>query len=74
MLEQNKQLRVAKEEAEIANVEKSRFLAAASHDLRQPMQALWLFVGNLRQQWGKKEAVKILAHIENSMNAMRSHL
>jgi two-component system, sensor histidine kinase len=67
-----KELSVAKEKAEIANLEKSRFLAAASHDLRQPMQGLWLFVGNLRQQWGRPGAVKILDHIENSLDAMRS--
>jgi signal transduction histidine kinase/CheY-like chemotaxis protein len=67
-----RELQVAKIKAEIANVEKSRFLAAASHDLRQPMQALILFVGNLRQQWGSREAVKILDHIENSMDAMRA--
>lgn len=67
-----KELSVAKEKAEIANLEKSRFLAAASHDLRQPMQGLWLFVGNLRQQWGRADAFKILDHIETSLDAMRS--
>jgi len=67
-----KELSLAKEKAEIANLEKSRFLAAASHDLRQPMQGLWLFVGNLRQQWGRPDAIKILDHIEASLDAMRS--
>ena len=33
---------------DLANQAKSRFLAAASHDLRQPMHALSLFVGQLR--------------------------
>src|SRR5205814_7200071 len=33
--------------AEAANVAKSRFLAAASHDLRQPMHALNLYLGTL---------------------------
>jgi two-component system, sensor histidine kinase len=66
------ELRLAREQAETANLDKSRFLAAASHDLRQPMQGLWLFVGNLRHHLGKPEAPKILDHIEASLAAMRS--
>jgi signal transduction histidine kinase/CheY-like chemotaxis protein len=41
-------LRVQKELAEQANRAKSQFLASASHDLRQPVHALGLFVGALR--------------------------
>ncbi|MDB5807576.1 MAG: hybrid sensor histidine kinase/response regulator [Betaproteobacteria bacterium] len=41
------QLTVQKEAAESANLAKSRFLAAASHDLRQPMHALTLYLGAL---------------------------
>ena len=41
------QLTVQKEAAELANLAKSRFLAAASHDLRQPMHALTLYLGAL---------------------------
>ena len=40
-------LETARREAELANVAKSRFLAAASHDLRQPLQSLLLFQGAL---------------------------
>ena len=44
------ELRARKDEAESANMAKSRFLAAASHDLRQPMHALGLFIAELGQQ------------------------
>lgn len=37
------ELRVAKQQAERSNLDKTRFLAAASHDLRQPIQAINLF-------------------------------
>ena len=39
-----------KDEAERANTAKSRFLAAASHDLRQPLHALSLFSADLQRQ------------------------
>lgn len=44
------QLEAARRVAEQANLEKSRFLAAASHDLRQPLQTLKLLQGTLFQQ------------------------
>jgi two-component system, sensor histidine kinase len=43
-------LRVAKAEAEQANLGKTRFLAAASHDLMQPLNAARLFVGALAEE------------------------
>ncbi|HRP96947.1 MAG TPA: PAS domain S-box protein [Rhodocyclaceae bacterium] len=43
-------LRLAHEEAERANRAKSRFLAAASHDLRQPLSALRLYVDVLEHK------------------------
>ncbi len=42
-----KQVSAAKERAEQANQEKSNFLTATSHDLRQPLHALDLFLGAL---------------------------
>lgn len=41
-------LKLQKEQADYANLSKSRFLAAASHDLRQPMHALGLLFESLR--------------------------
>ncbi|MEE4172857.1 MAG: NahK/ErcS family hybrid sensor histidine kinase/response regulator [Xanthomonadales bacterium] len=48
--EANQELRVAREMAETANQSKTRFLAAASHDLLQPMNAARLFLSVLRQR------------------------
>jgi HAMP domain-containing protein len=42
-----RELQQKKDEAENARIAKSRFLAAASHDLRQPLHALSLFVSDL---------------------------
>lgn len=45
----NQKLHAAKEDAEFASLSKSRFLAAASHDLRQPIQAINLFQSALNR-------------------------
>ena len=67
----------AKEDAERANLAKSRFLAAANHDLRQPLQALALFLGALsigrleprekRLLQDMQEALKIMEDLLNSL-------
>lgn len=41
------QLKIERDRAETANLAKSKFLAAASHDLRQPLHALGLFLDSL---------------------------
>lgn len=50
LIEVNRQLADAKDEAEHANLSKTRFLAAASHDLLQPLNAARLFVSALGEQ------------------------
>jgi signal transduction histidine kinase/ActR/RegA family two-component response regulator len=47
---QTTQAEAARKEADRANLMKTRFLAAASHDLRQPMHALGLFSDALRRR------------------------
>ncbi|MCU7837046.1 MAG: transporter substrate-binding domain-containing protein [gamma proteobacterium symbiont of Taylorina sp.] len=44
--------------AEQANLSKSRFFAAASHDLRQPLHALGLFISALKQNYNKRNKEK----------------
>jgi signal transduction histidine kinase/ActR/RegA family two-component response regulator len=56
--------------AEEASSAKSRFLAAASHDLRQPVHALSLFAAAMRPRVTDPEAVRMLDHIDTSVQAM----
>jgi two-component system, sensor histidine kinase len=63
-------LRREKAVAEEANVAKSRFLASASHDLRQPVHALSVFVGALRAHEMDTEARGLLDHIDGSIRAL----
>lgn len=59
-----------KEAAERANIAKSHFLAIASHDLRQPMHAIGLFLAALKEQVDVPEALRIVDNIEASVAAM----
>jgi signal transduction histidine kinase/CheY-like chemotaxis protein len=68
------QLEEKKEEAERANRAKSRFLAAASHDLRQPLHALGLFVASLQNKPLPGESRRIVSQIERSVLAMQDLL
>jgi two-component system, sensor histidine kinase len=65
-------LRLEKERAEEANLAKSRFLASASHDLRQPIHALGMFLGALSQHEMSDEMRRLVGHMEGSVNAMDS--
>ena len=53
---------------ELANTAKSRFLAMASHDLRQPLHALGLFIAQLRTPLQAEESAKT---IEQAYRAVR---
>ncbi len=68
------ELRARKEEAELATQAKSRFLAAASHDLRQPIHALGMFVARLAQLPHDDETRHLIANLEASVRAMQDLL
>jgi signal transduction histidine kinase/CheY-like chemotaxis protein len=63
-------LRRQRERAEQANRAKSSFLAAASHDLRQPAHALGLFAGALSELRLGAQARQLAAHITSSVRAL----
>jgi signal transduction histidine kinase len=63
-------LQVQKERAEAASLDKSRFLAAASHDLRQPVHALALFLGALRRQPLTAEGARLAGHAADAVDTM----
>jgi PAS domain S-box-containing protein len=60
----------ARRDAEHANLAKSRFLATASHDLRQPLQTLGLLNGALRRMISDPESREVLAQQEEAIDAM----
>jgi PAS domain S-box-containing protein len=72
--EATRAVRLKKEDAENASYDKTRFLAAASHDLRQPMHALGLFVGELHSKLTTPEQSRLAAKIEESVEALSNLL
>jgi signal transduction histidine kinase len=63
-------LRVQNEVALEASRDKSRFLAAASHDLRQPIHALALLSGALTQQELLPEGRRLAEHMDDTVQAL----
>ncbi|MGB7650273.1 MAG: CHASE domain-containing protein [Gallionella sp.] len=67
-------LQAAKADAEHANLAKSKFLAAASHDLRQPIHALCLFLDVLGGTTLNAQQQKLLAQIRLASDATNNML
>lgn len=65
----NDELLAAKAEAERANAGKTRFLAAAGHDLMQPLNAAGLFAGALAQKARGEEQRALLADLDGCLQS-----
>lgn len=70
----NEQLQEALQAAGVADRAKTRFLAAASHDLRQPIHALSLFGASLRMQNLPDNVRELANNIDESISVLASQL
>ncbi|MEA2876795.1 MAG: hypothetical protein QOF14_1991 [Hyphomicrobiales bacterium] len=70
----NDALARAKGEAEEANVSKTRFLAAASHDILQPLNAARLYVTSLVERQGSGEDARLVSNVDASLEAVEEIL
>ena len=66
----NTELARAKAGAEQANISKTRFLAAASHDILQPLNAARLYVTSLIERQGAGETSQLVGNIDASLDAV----
>ncbi len=66
----NSELGRAKAEAEQANISKTRFLAAASHDILQPLNAARLYVTSLVERQGNGSDGQLVGNIDASLDAV----
>ncbi|MGH8802361.1 MAG: ATP-binding response regulator, partial [Casimicrobiaceae bacterium] len=68
--ERNRAALEAREAAESANRAKSQLLAAASHDLRQPLHALGLYVAALAARARHADWCGLVANVQSAANAL----
>ena len=67
-------LEAAKRQAEQANLGKSRFLAAASHDLRQPLQTISLLHEILAKKVKDETTLSLVGRLDETVSTMSSML
>ena len=67
-------LREAKQEADTANLSKTKFLAAVSHDLLQPLNAARLFSGALSESIQEEKNQTLAQSVSNSLDDVESLL
>ncbi|WP_151442878.1 hybrid sensor histidine kinase/response regulator [Halomonas lysinitropha] len=68
------ELHAAKAEAEAANLSKTRFLAAVSHDLLQPLNAARLFTSALEEHSLPEPSTRLVGHIGRSLKDVEALL
>jgi len=68
------ELAAAVRHADEASQTKSRFLASASHDLRQPLQSVILFANRLERHIQDKAGIEKLGHLERGLDSLKSLL
>jgi len=68
------ELALAKSTAEDANISKTRFLAAASHDILQPLNAARLYVTSLVERQNGGEDSRLVENIDDSLEAIEEIL
>src|SRR5436305_13657224 len=66
----NAALERARAEADDANVSKTRFVAAASHDILQPLNAARLYVTSLIERHGAGHDAALIGNIDASLEAV----
>lgn len=74
VVERTDELRAARDSAERANASKSRFVAAASHDLLQPVNAAKLFISSLEHTELDQKQDSIVGRISQSFQSVETIL
>lgn len=70
----NAALVAAKAEADAANVSKTRFIAAASHDILQPLNAARLFTSTLVERLKRSKDGELVRNVDSSLEAVEEIL
>ncbi|HMN51045.1 MAG TPA: PAS-domain containing protein, partial [Xanthobacteraceae bacterium] len=70
----NHELARAKAEADEANISKTRFLAAASHDILQPLNAARLYATSLVEREKGRDEAKLAGNVDASLEAVEEIL
>lgn len=70
----NRELKVAKDDAEQANLSKTRFLAAASHDVLQPLNAASLLLSALGEQQQTDKGTQLSEQLQHSLDTINDVL